>query len=142
MRFCTFLACEHGPPRSFRRAPIEAFDQHRELRRSQSHRAARIAQRWPYEATLLQPLGEETEPVSVPEQDLDCVCLPAPEGKEMARERILLEHLLHHDCKAVESLSHVGSAERQVDLHAGRYDQHGPFSRSSMYRRTTFGSLP
>jgi integrase len=39
---------------------------------------------------LLQPLGEQTEPVPVPEQDLHRVCLPATEGEEMTRERIHL----------------------------------------------------
>src|SRR6266540_4458110 len=141
--FFTSSARESRLPGALRRAPIDAFNQHRELCRCECHRAARLAQRRPDEAAVLQPLVEQTQPVPIPEQDLHGVGLLAAEREEMTRERVLLEHLLHQDCEAVEALSHVRAAERQMDLHARGYDQHRAFSsRSATYRRTASGSLP
>ena len=39
----------------------------------------------PYEPALIDPLGEQTEPVAVPEQDLHRVRLLAAEGEQMTR---------------------------------------------------------
>jgi len=103
--FRIFLASKRGLPRALRRAPVNAFDQHRELRRRERYRAARLAQRRPDEPALLQSLGEETQPVAVPEQDFHRVRLSAAEGKQMTRERVFLEHCLHQDGQAVEALS-------------------------------------
>src|SRR5215470_17595998 len=141
--FCIFSASERGLPSAFWRAPVNAFDQHCELSRRERYRAARLAQRGPDEPALLQSLGEETQPVAVPEQNFHRVCLPATEGEQMTRERILLEHCLHQDGEAVEAFPHVGVTERQMDLHARRNDQHLVLSScSAMYRRTASGSLP
>src|SRR5215467_3955554 len=88
-------------------------------------------------------VSEETQPIAVPEQDFHRVRFPAAEGKQMTRERVLLEHGLHQDSEAVEALPHVGVTECQVDLHARRNDQHLVFSSCcAMYRRTAPGSLP
>src|SRR5262245_6614057 len=142
-RFCTSSACKSRLPGALRSAPVDAFNQHRKLRWRECHGAARLAQRRPYEATVLQPLGEQTESVPIPKQDLHRVRLLAAERKQVTRERVFLQHLLHQDCEAVEALSHVGATERQMDLHTGGYDQHRAFSsRSATYRRTASGSLP
>src|SRR5215470_12757541 len=141
--FRIFSARERGLPRALRRAPVDAFDQHRELRRRKRYRAARLAQRGPDEVALLQSLGEETQPIAVPEQNFHRVCLSAAEGKQMTRERVLLEHCLHQDGQAVEALPHVGVTQRQMNLHARRNDQHPVCSSCcAMYRRTASGSLP
>src|SRR5262249_11950003 len=133
--FCIFSASERGLPGAFWRAPVNAFDQHCELRRRERYRAARLAQRGPDEPALL--------PVAVPEQNFHRVCFPATEGEQMTRERILLEHCLHQDGEAVEALSHVGVTERQMNLHARRNDQHPASScRLAMCCRTASGSLP
>src|SRR5262249_7722683 len=141
-RFCASSACKRRLPGALRRAPVDAFNQHRELRRCECHRAARLAQRRPNEAAVLQPLGEQTESVPIPEQDLHRVRLLASEGEQMTRERVLLQHLLHQDCEAVEALPHVRATERQVYLHTGRDDQHQALSRSTTCLRTASGSLP
>src|SRR5262249_3795112 len=141
--FRILSARERGLPRALRRAPVDAFDQHRELRRRKRYRAARLAQRRPDEAALVQSLGKETQPAAVPKQNFHRVRLSAAEGKQMARERILLEHCLHQDRQAVEALPHIGVTERQVDLHARRNDQHLVLSSCcATYRRTASGSLP
>ena len=51
--FCIFSASERGLPCALRRAPVDAFDQHRELRRRERYRAARFTQRGPDESALL-----------------------------------------------------------------------------------------
>lgn len=43
----------------------------------------------PHEPTPIEPLGEQAQPVAVPEQDLDDLRSFAPEGEQMAAERIL-----------------------------------------------------
>ena len=60
--FYTSSACEHRLPGALRSAPIDAFNQHRELRWCERHRATRLAQRWPYEAALLQRLVNRQSP--------------------------------------------------------------------------------
>jgi hypothetical protein len=79
--FRIFSASERRLPGALRRAPINAFDQHRKLCRRERHSAARLTQRGPDEVALLQTLGEQTQPVAVPEQDLDRVRPPAAEGE-------------------------------------------------------------
>ena len=64
----------------------------------------------PREAALLQPLGEQAEALAVPVQNLDQVAAPAAEHEQVARERLLLQHLLRQHRQAVEALPHVGRA--------------------------------
>lgn len=67
-------------------APVDAFDQHGELRRGQHHRAAGIAHSRPDEAALTEPLAEQAKPIAVQEQDLERVSvLPrkATSGRRM-----------------------------------------------------------
>jgi hypothetical protein len=47
----------------------------------------------PHEPALIDSLGEETQPVAVPEQDLDDPRPLAPEGEQMTRERVLLQRV-------------------------------------------------
>ena len=60
-------------PPLFRRAPVDAVDQQRQLRRGQRQRLARLDVRRPQEDAVLEPLGEEAESGPVPEYDLDQV---------------------------------------------------------------------
>src|SRR5262249_44502856 len=130
-------------PGALRRAPVDTFQKHRELRWCQCHGAARLAQRGPDEMAMLQPLREQTEPVAVPKEDLDRVRLPAAEGEQMTGERVLLELRLHQHGEAVETLPHVGVTEREVDLHAQGNDQHlASSSCCATYLRTASGSQP
>src|SRR5216684_7022252 len=79
---------------------------------------------------------------AVPEQDLDDARPLAPEGEQMARECVLLQRVLNQHRKPIHALPHVGLAQRQVHLHAGRNYHHRVVSRSATCRRTTSGSLP
>jgi hypothetical protein len=44
-------------------------------------------------------------------------------GEQMARECVLLQRVLNQHRKPIHALPHVGLAERQVHLHAGRNDR-------------------
>lgn len=72
----------HGERRcgAHRSAPIDAFEQHRELRRRQLHRA--IAGRRPHETASLQPLGEQAEALPVPVQQFDEVTTAATKAED------------------------------------------------------------
>ena len=59
---------------------------------------------------IFQPLGEQAEALPVPVQNFDEVTSAAAEGKQVARERILLEQLLRQHGEAVEAAAHVGGA--------------------------------
>lgn len=68
-----------------RRPPIDALDEHGELRRGQADRLPRSANRRPFEDPMLEPLGEMAEPGAVPVEDLDEVCLAAKKDEQVAR---------------------------------------------------------
>jgi hypothetical protein len=105
------------PPDAHRRAPVNALDQHRELRRRERHCAARLVYPRPDEPTLIDALGEQAEPVPIPEQHLQHRRPLTPEGEKMTRERVLPQLLLNQGGEPVHALSHVGVAECQVHLH-------------------------
>src|SRR5215475_14404866 len=50
-------------------APIDALEQHRQLRRAQMHRAA--LRLWPHEATSFETLLVKIHPVPAPPQEFD-----------------------------------------------------------------------
>jgi len=54
---------------------------------------------WPMspatQASLLKPLGKQTEALPIPPQHLDEATLPAPEDKGLAGEWILPQMILH-----------------------------------------------
>src|SRR5204863_1297398 len=127
-------------PRLLGDAPLQAFKQHGHLRRRQSNRTF-LGDR-PREAALLQALGEQAEALAVPVQNLDQVTSAPPEGKQVARERVLLQHLLRQHRETVEAAAHVGYATRQIDAHAGRHrDHHAPPARAATTRESVAGSM-
>ena len=80
-------------PGPFRTPPVDAFQQHRQLRRRQQYRA--FFRLWPDEAACLEPLGEEAQSLTIPAQDLDQIAAFAAENEKLAIERIMSEMLLH-----------------------------------------------
>ena len=63
--FCD-SAGEKWSPESVWRAPIDSFDQHRELRGRQRHRAARLGQSRPEEISVVDTFGEQAQPCPIP----------------------------------------------------------------------------
>src|SRR5271165_6650737 len=100
--------------RAYRTTPINAFQQHRQLRSRQRHRA--ITGLRPHEATPLQPLGIQAHPIAIPPQHLDQIAAPATEDKHVSRERTLLQLRLHQPTQPVEAASQIRYARRNPDV--------------------------
>ena len=64
--FCSFLARQSRLPYAFRRSPVDAFNQHGELRWRERHRAAGIAHPRPDETTLIEPLVTREQKQTIP----------------------------------------------------------------------------
>jgi hypothetical protein len=80
--------------------PIDAFQQHRQLRTRQTNGAFRSLQ--PDESAPFQTLGKQTKAVAIePENFYDVATAPS-ENKDVTGERLLLEHSLHLRAQAVE----------------------------------------
>jgi hypothetical protein len=76
------------------------------------------------EFAVLEPLGEQAQPVAVPPQHLDPVSAPAPEHEELSAEGIDLELGLNERGQAVEAAPHVGDPGCDPDPRARRRDDH------------------
>jgi hypothetical protein len=62
-------AGEKGSPESLWCAPVDALEQHGELRRRQRYRAARLRQAWPEKIAAVDALGEQAQSRAIPKQD-------------------------------------------------------------------------
>src|SRR4029077_16058117 len=82
--FCD-SASESRLPNAFRCAPVDAFNEHGELRGCQSNRAFEARHSRPHKPALVDPLREQAKAVTVPKKNLQHRRLLAAEGKEMAR---------------------------------------------------------
>ncbi len=89
-------------------SPVDAFEQHRQLRCREMHRA--VGRLRPHEATALQALGVQIHSVAAPPQELHQIAALAAKHKHIARERSLAERRLHDRRQPVHALSHVGNA--------------------------------
>ncbi len=95
----------------------EAFHEPAELLRRDAPGFGRIAR--PLEAAALEPLVDEQEAISLPQEPLDAVSAPAAEEKERAREGIHPELLLDDGGEAVDGFPHVGAAAGEIDFADG-----------------------
>jgi len=109
-------------PGTLWRAPVDAFQQHRQLRRRQRHTA--IPRHRPHEASLLETLGEKPEALAIPGESLDEAPLSPAEREQVPGEWILLQDLLRQHRQAIEALAHVGRSACQMDAHIGRHGDH------------------
>jgi len=95
-------------PGPLRTAPIDAFQQHRQLCASQTNGS--FGSLRPDESSSFQTLREKTKSVAVEPQQLHDVATPATKNKDMTGERLLLEHCLHLRTQAVETSPQIGHA--------------------------------
>lgn len=118
----------------------EAFHEPAELLRRDAPGFGRIAR--PLEAAALEPLVDEQEAISLPQEPLDAVSAPAAEEKERAREGIHPELLLDDGGEAVDGFPHVGAAAGEIDVaDGGKVEMlHGdPLHASASFRRSDGG---
>jgi len=101
--FCE-LSRKKQTPEALWYSPVDTLEQHRELRRRQHHRAARLCRARPHELRTFDPLGEQTQPCPIPKQDLQERSILAAEDEQVARERILLQVFLDQCGEPIEPL--------------------------------------
>lgn len=98
--------------------PVEAFEQHGQLRRREVDFA--VTDGRPDEAAALQALDEQAQAIFVGPQQLYHVAAAATEDKQVSAERIVVEHALYARRQAIEAIAHVGDAGDQPDAGASR----------------------
>src|SRR3546814_2830989 len=76
-----------------RAAPVDTFQQHRQLRGGQTY-GSRLCCR-PHEAAILQPFGQQAHAVATPPEHLDAVASSTAEDEDMAAEGVLQQFLVH-----------------------------------------------
>ena len=75
------------------------------------HRSTRRSR--PDEATSLEALREEAQPVSVPPENLHAITAPAAKDKELTRKRIFDELGLHKSCEPIEPIAQIRDTARE-----------------------------
>ena len=98
---------------TFGAAPVNAFQQHRKLRRSEAHLAG--LRHRPYEAAAIHPLGKQAQALAVVPQQLDQIAALAAKGKQGAGMRALLQHLLRQHRQTVEAFAHIGRTASEIN---------------------------
>src|SRR5690606_782036 len=99
------------PMRAFRAPPVDTLKQHRQLCRTQVHRARlRVG---PHKVARLQAFGKQTHADLAPPEHLDAVTSAPAKHKDVPTERVCLQRVLHDGRQAIESPSHVGDACRK-----------------------------
>ena len=125
--------------RSDRPSPVDAFQQHRELRAAQRHHA--FVRLRPDEAAAFETLGEQTQAVAIPPEHFDQIAAPAAEDEHVTRVRILFEHGLRDGAQAGEAAAHIGDAGGDPDVRARGQRDHRP-SCSRIMRRFSGSTSP
>ncbi|EHT99453.1 hypothetical protein CKS_1640 [Pantoea stewartii subsp. stewartii DC283] len=110
--------------------PVNAFQQHGQLRRRQVDFA--VTGHRPDEAATFQPFGKHAQAVPVGPQYLYHVAAPAAEDEQMPAERVGAQRVLHLRRQPVEAAAHVCHACNQPNACACRKTNHGSPSRSSL----------
>src|SRR5208337_3892112 len=94
-----------GCPGSLGATPIDAFQQHRKLRTSQTNSS--LGSLWPDKAPLLQTLGEQTEAVSIEPKKLYDVTSPPAKNEHVTGEWLLLQNRLHLRTQTIKATAHI-----------------------------------
>src|SRR5690606_10376508 len=122
-------------PGALGHAPVDALQQHRQLRGAQTDLTA--IGLGPNKAALLQALAQQAQPLAIPPQQLDDVAASTTEDKHMATKWVLQQGLLRHSGQAIEALAHVGVASGQAAAGARwQYDHGCERSTCRMLRRS------
>jgi hypothetical protein len=115
------------PPRML---PVDAFQQHRQLRGRQMDFT--VTGHRPDEAPPLQPFDEQAQTVTVGPQHLYHVTTPAVEDKKVPAERVHSQRVLHFRRQPIEAAAHIRHAGDQPDARASRKVNHASPSLSSL----------
>src|SRR3546814_300860 len=119
-----FLPRQQGRRGALGTPPVDAFEQHRKLRRGEAHLAG-LGDR-PDETAAVHALREEAQALAVIPEQLDQIAALAAEREQRARVRTLLQNLLHQHGEPVEPLAHIGGAASEIDACRRRERDHRP----------------
>src|ERR1700676_4301966 len=109
-----FLRRDMRLVRALDASPGDPFQPHRELRGAQPHCPLRRLR--PHKTPALQTLGEETQPIAAPPQNLHPITRFATKHKKLSGKRILRELRLHQSRESIEAVAHVGCARGEPHL--------------------------
>src|SRR5829696_1691006 len=127
-------------PGVLRMAPIDAFEQHRQLRWTQMHRAA--VRLRPHEASALQALEVQVHSIPAPPQEFDQITSTSAEHEYMPAEWIVLQRGLHLRGQRIHPTAHVGYARGQPYTRTARQGIHRCESASMTTRSTARSTTP
>src|SRR3546814_4635219 len=105
-----FLPRQQGRRGALGTPPVDAFEQHRKLRRGEAHLAG-LGDR-PDETAAVHALREEAQALAVIPEQLDQIAALAAEREQRARVRTLLQNLLHQHGRSEEHTSELQSLMR------------------------------
>lgn len=104
--------------RAHRMSPVDPFQEHRQLCRTQMNAPGRCL--WPDEAAAFKPLAEQAQAMTIPPEDLDQIAALAAEDEHMAAKGIDLQCCLRNRCQAIKAPAHIGDASHRPDTCTGR----------------------
>src|SRR6201996_3764016 len=131
-------SCRLWFPCSLWLAPVNAFQQHRQLRPRQTHLTTGGLR--PDEAPTLQPLLKKTQTVTIEPQQLDQVAALAAKYKYMPGKWSLLEHRLYDRRESLKAATQIRKPRGNPDPRTGPQLDHRSRLPSTM--RTSSGSIP
>lgn len=133
------LARGIGPPRVIgevcRRTGLDAFPEHRELRRREMRRA--VSRRWPGEATLLEDLVVDAEALAVPVKQLDPAATPAAEREHRTGTGVFPENRAGRGRQVGDAFAHIGDATGEISPNSGSGADRASSSARTRRRRAS-----
>lgn len=94
----------------------------------------------PDKASTLQALGEQTQTVAIPPQQLDGVASSSAEHEHVSGERLFVQYVLHLRTQSIESAAQIRHSCCNPDLGPDRKLDH--WRRLSRIERNSDGSAP
>src|SRR5215471_18568402 len=104
--------------RALRSSPVNAFQQHRQLRSRQRYRAALCLR--PDKAAAFQSLRKQTQTIAIPPEQFDQIATTTTKHEHMAGKRILFEYRLYRCTQSGKAAAKIGHARCDPDLRPGR----------------------
>ena len=121
-----------------RPSPVDAFEQHRQLRPAQRNSSALGL--GPDETPAFKPLGEQAKTIAVEPQQLHDVASAAAKYEDVSRVWLLLQYGLHLRAQSMEATTHIGHAGSDPD--PGPRAKFDHLRRLSRIDRNNTGSAP
>ena len=112
------LYCHPRLPGALRLPPIDALAQHRKLCTRQRHGPASCLR--PYELAAVKTLLEKTNSIAVMPKNFYDVTSPATKKENLARQRTLIQRVLHQAAQAGITTAQIRNSSDQPDLRVGR----------------------